>query len=328
MSRARSGAHIFAIGWTQIAMFAGMALLTNHAADAATTNDLAEPAAPVTLGEGGDAENPDAESTIVVTGQKERKAEIRREARSFSGTVINLVGGQFSRRVFPVCVGVLGIAPPYQAIVSNKINDIARRVGAGVAEGPCKINLYVLFSTDSNKTFDIVKRDIPVTFIEVPLDQRKLLFKTAAASRWWYRSEIRDSDNMLLEIIRGTDPIPPAPSTSLVAESLINSSYQINLAGSVVVIDLKQAEGYPLEAVAAHAAMVSLVQIKLGKSFEGVPSILNIFAPGRSSADAPLDLTRWDYAFARSLYEIRPRLSGSRQKSELAFRMAEKLSTE
>jgi hypothetical protein len=328
MNRSGSGTGTSVIGWTRITMFACMTLLMDHGAYAATANALATQATSVALGEGSEADDPEAESTIVVTGQKERKAEIRREARSFSGTVINLVGGQFSRRVAPVCVGVLGIAPPYQEIVTNKINEIARRVGAGVAGGSCKINLYVLFSTDSSKTFDIVKRNIPITFNEVPFEQRKLLFNTKSASRWWYRSEVRDGDGMLLPSIRGTDPQPIEASATISAEALIGSTFQINLAGSVVVIDLNRAEGYPLEAVAAHAAMVSLVQIKLGKSFEGVPSILNIFAPGRSSADAPLDLTRWDYAFARSLYEIRPRLSGSRQKSELAFRMAEKLSTE
>lgn len=328
MSRAGSGVRASATGWALMMTFAGLPLLTDHAAHAAQADTLADQAIAAPPVKTSDAATPDADSTIVVTGQKERKAEIRREARSFSGTVSNLIGGQFSRRVAPVCVGVLGIAPSYQTIVANKINEIARRVGAGVASGSCKINLYVLFSTDSSKTFDIVKRNIPITFNEVPFDQRKLLFKTRSASRWWYRTEVRDGDGILLPVVRGTDPVPIEASATISADALINSTFQINLSGSVVVIDLDQAEGYPLEAVAAHAAMVSLVQIKLGKSFEGVPSILNIFAPGRSSADAPLDLTRWDYAFARSLYEIRLRLSGSRQKSELAFKMAEKLSTE
>ena len=92
-----------------------------------------------------------------------------------------------------------------------------------------------------------------------------------------------------------------------------------------MVIDLKKAEGYPLESVAAHAAMVSLVQVKPGKDFTAIPSILNLFASDSNTGTAPTDLTRWDYAFAQSVYEIKPRKSGAAQKSELAERIATKL---
>jgi hypothetical protein len=268
----------------------------------------------------------EADSTITVTGQKKEKAEVRREARSFAGTMMAPILGQYSRRQTGICPLVIGIDPSYHKIIYAKIRDVATRIGAKVAGNFCKTNSFIIFSENGLDSLAQLRRERPPLFAEVPIDERSSLFKEPAPSRWWYRTEVKDTEGRIFSGGLGLDSDDfPVIGSSNSAESLIYSTVQINLTASVVVIDLKKAEGYPLEAVAAHAAMVSLVQVKPGKDFTAIPSILNLFASDRNPSTAPTDLTRWDYAFAQSIYEIKARKSGAAQKSELAQRIAAKL---
>jgi hypothetical protein len=266
------------------------------------------------------------DSTITVTGQKKEKSEIRREARGFTSVMIAPTIGQYSRRQTGICPLVIGIDPSYHKIIYTKIRNVATRIGAKVADSNCKINSFIIFSENTVDSLAYLRRTRPQIFTEVPFLERSSFFKQPAPARWWYRTEVRDTEGRTFSgsIARNSDDSPVIASSNS-AESLIFSTIQINLMASVVMIDLKKAEGYPLEAIAAHAAMVSLVQVKPDKDFAAVPSILNIFAPGKSPSEALTDLTRWDYAFAKSLYEIRARQSGAAQKSELAHRIAAKL---
>ncbi len=266
------------------------------------------------------------DSTITVTGQKKEKSEIRREARSFAGTLIAPVVGQYSHRHTPLCPQVLGIHPSYHGLIYAKIRDVAKRIGAPVAGNICRTNMFILFSDNSKESITKLRREMPTLFSELPFHERANFFKQSIPARWWYRSELRDPDGKLLPAVLGTaSNRPPVVESSYSAQSLIYSTIQVNLMSSVVMIDLNLATGYSLESIAAYAAMVSLVQVKNGKTFESVPSILNIFSQGKQASDAPSDLTRWDYAFAQSLYEITPRNSGAAQQSQLAQKIAAKL---
>jgi hypothetical protein len=269
----------------------------------------------------------EADTTITVTGTKAEKKEIRREARSFAGAMMAPILGQYSRRQSGICPLVIGIDQSYHKVIYAKIRSIASQIGAKVAGNNCKTNSFIIFSSNGVDTVAQLRKEQPPIFAEVPIDERSSLFKMPAPARWWYRTEVKDTEGRTFSGGLGLDSDDfPIVGSSNSAESLIYSTVQINLMASIVLIDLKKAEGYPLEAIAAHAAMVSLVQVKPGKDFTAVPSILNIFAPGKLAGDAPLDLTRWDYAFAQSIYEIKARQSGAAQKSELAQRIATKLS--
>ena len=73
-----------------------------------------------------------------------------------------------------------------------------------------------------------------------------------APARWWYRTEVKDTEGRTFSGGFGLDSDDfPVIASSNAAESLIYSTVQINLMASIVLIDLKKAEGYPLEAIAA-----------------------------------------------------------------------------
>lgn len=266
-----------------------------------------------------------SDTTITVTGTKTDKAEVRRDARTFVGKAIVPEFGQFARRNSPLCPTVIGIDKSYADIVMAKIRTIAQNSGVKLAKADCRPNVHVLFVNDSNGFMTKFGRAAPGVFSQVPAPEIKALRTNLVPVRWWYSTALKGSD--------GTSPrLLPQPdgnnylSLKSFSASLIDSKIAIDLVGTIVVVDIEKATGYPLASIAAYAAMVSLVQIKNGKDFGEAPSILAMFAPDQTAANAPTDLTRWDYAFVSSLYEISPNRPGSVQKSQLATKMAVKLS--
>lgn len=264
-------------------------------------------------------------STITVTGTKADKDEVRREARTFVGKAIVPEYGQFARRNDPLCPTVIGIDKNYADIVVAQIRGIAKNSGVKLAELGCKANVHVMFVNDSNGFMTKFGRAAPGVFSLVPAPELKALRTSLVPVRWWYATELEGSDRTKTRLVEQADRNSYLSIKSF-SSSLIDSKIAINLVGTIVVVDIEKATGYPLASIAAHAAMVSLVQIKNGKDFSEASSILNLFGPNQTAANAPTDLTRWDYAFVSSLYEIPANRPGSVQKSQFATRMAAKLS--
>ncbi len=264
-------------------------------------------------------------STITVTGKKSDKKEIRQEARAFVGKTMVPEYGQFARRNDPLCPTVIGIDKNYADIVATQIRSIAKNSGVKLAQPSCKPNLHVMFVNNSNSFMTKLGRSAPGVFSLVPAPELKALRTNPVPVRWWYATALQGSDGMNPEL----RPQPDGNnylSLKSFSSSVIDTNIAINLAGTIVVVDIDKATGYPLASIAAYAAMVSLVQIKNNTAFGEAPSILNMFGPNQTAANAPTDLTRWDYAFVSSLYEIPSNRPGSVQKSQLATRMAAKLS--
>jgi hypothetical protein len=142
--------------------------------------------------------------------------------------------------------------------------------------------------------------------------------------RWWHSVTLAGSDGNVANKgtdIQGNEII----ETNSFSSSLIDTKIVINLTGSVVVVDIGKAMGYPLDSIAAYAAMVSFSQLKPEKAHEALPSILAMFGKGKRPDEAPLDLTAFDYAYVSSLYDILPNRAGDVQKSQIANKMAAKL---
>ena len=263
--------------------------------------------------------------TITVTGVKLEKKEARKQSYSFVGRTTTTTLSQYGRYGRPICPRVIGVDQRYADIVVTKVQDIARSASIKVAEGDCRPNMFVLFTTDGNALIEILRKAKPVLFSDVAVSERTKLYNNAVPIRWWHRIEIGGSDgNTVARSIspQGFETLESKSSSS----SLIDTKLIIDLAGAIVVVDVNKANGYPLESIAAYAAMVSFAQIKPENKHDSLSSVLAMFGPNKSPADAPRDLTRFDYAYVSSLYEIQLNRAGSTQKSQIASRMAAKLS--
>ena len=278
-----------------------------------------------TVSSGAQASAQDESSTITVTGQKLEKKEAKRQSRSFVGRTTVTSLSQYARRNRPVCPRVVGIDPSYAQIVETRIRAIAATANVKVDDGECAPNLFVLFTTDSNGLMTALRKAKPSLFESVKAPERPALYADPVPIRWWHSLMPVGSDGDVINKetnFRGNDIF----ASKSFSASLIDTKLIINLTGSVVVVDIGKATGYPLDSVAAYAAMVSFAQVKPEKAHGALPSILAMFANGKSPGEAPRDLTAFDYAYVSSLYEILPNRAGHVQKSRIANKMAAALS--
>ena len=271
------------------------------------------------------AQAPDKnDNTITVTGQKLEKKEAKRQSRAFIGQTTTTSFSQYAQRNRPICPRAIGIAENYAAIVETRIRTIAKAANVKAEHGDCAPNLFVLFTTDSNGLMATLRKVKPAVFGDVNVRERPALYADPVPIRWWHSVTLAGSDGNVANKstdIQGNEII----ETKSFSSSLIDTKIVINLTGSVVVVDINKATGYPLDSIAAYAAMVSFSQIKPEKKHEALPSVLAMFGDGKSPGDAPRDLTAFDYAYVSSLYEILPNRAGNVQKSQIANKMAAKL---
>jgi hypothetical protein len=266
-----------------------------------------------------------ADDTITVTGQNLEKKEAKRQSRAFVGQTTVTSFSQYARRNRPVCPRAIGIAENYAAIVEARIRAIAKVANVKVQDGECAANLFVLFTTDSNGLMTALHKAKPSLFGSVSVRELPALYANPVPVRWWHSTQLAGSEGGVAIGGTSSQGIEGVDIKSY-NSSLIDTKIVINLTGSVVVVDIGKATGYPLDSIAAYAAMVSFSQIKPEKAHDALPSVLGMFAPGKSPGDAPRDLTAFDYAYVSSLYEILPNRAGDVQKSQIANKMAAKLS--
>jgi hypothetical protein len=80
----------------------------------------------------------------------------------------------------------------------------------------------------------------------------------------------------------------------------------------VIVIDANQTSHTTVGALADYVAMVTLAQINPDAETAGAPTILNLFT--QAAAPRPTELTSWDLAYLRGLYESSDAPRSTRQQ--------------
>jgi hypothetical protein len=110
------------------------------------------------------------------------------------------------------------------------------------------------------------------------------LMQTKQPVRWWYAKEDRQTRNV---------------------PSLISTGWEIDLTSTVIIVDVNQSNGYPLESVASYISMVAFAQID-GATQQAVSrsSILGMFNDTKPRIEALRNLTIWDRAYLHALYSI------------------------
>jgi hypothetical protein len=136
-----------------------------------------------------------------------------------------------------------------------------------------------------------------------PLRKIDELMQSKKPVRWWYATEGRQTGNV---------------------SSLISTNFEIDLTSTVIIVDINQSNGYPLESVASYISMVAFAQIN-GATQEATSStsILGMFSDTRPRIAALRNLTVWDRAYLHALYNIAPDRPMWQQRKRLSAAMAE-----
>lgn len=249
-----------------------------------------------------------ADDDIVVNG-KVSPAPARDRAEAFVKLTGIAAGDRPAARwVDPICPRALGIPANYARIVEERIRSTAADVRAPVARTPCRTNIVVSFASDGGAVARAIAARSPKQLAEVMSSERPALLQGNAPIRWWYSTQQRSRDNVAagpggasLMMNKGEGGVPLLPD-SLASMQHYNSSIVSTqairaLQTATVVVDVNRANGIPLRAVAAYAAMVALAELRADRP--PPDSILGLFADnGRR------ELTDGDTALLSALYRL------------------------
>ena len=266
---------------------------------------------------------------IVVTAVPTNPAERRKAVSSFVGKVSqSAVQNQLSRRMSAYCPKVLGLEDKYVPLVEAKLEEAEEAARLKRLPAGCTTDMLVIFTQNGDALMEALQKKKPVFFLYLEPWKSRELFKSGRAVRWWYENQGKSQNGATV----GNDPraaqagasVAELTTNQIYSASLITTPIKVNLSGNVVVIDVSKAEGYPLNAIASYAAMVSFAQVSARDNVLGdVPSVLGMFNRPGPRGEALKDLTVWDRAYLSALYKIPMNRNFDRQRNALRGAMLE-----
>jgi len=274
---------------------------------------------------------PEDDRDIIVEGRAESAEERREAARAFVRQ-LGVAEGQkpVARWIDPICVGVSGLSEAHAAIVRKRLLAVAEAADVPVAAAPCRTNLLVSFVERGGDMVRRLMRRAGSRFREVPLAERAQLRSDTTPARWWYTSEVRGRDGRPASGAPagwfGGEPgegggsiVPDVGGGSLIqtGSSIVSTQAIRALTSATIVIDANLAQGASLDAVAAHAAMVTLAEIDREAS-PPTGSILSLYRPDAT----PRDLSERDRIFLHELYAMPLDRRARQQRNRLIARLA------
>lgn len=236
---------------------------------------------------------------IVVTGRRpvppkafERTVKSFVEAQGQPGPI-----GQVPRWGEPVCPSTTGLSPQFNAFVTQRIKQIAARVGApGPADCRGANNVLVIFTIMPDTLMaDVRKRHEGLLGYHFNGETAALAAFRPPMKSWYVTATLIPGHYYALDHAYG--PSPPAGSASR-----IRLPYKSRFAFALVVIDANLLEGQAIGPVADKIAMLALSSPAMRRGCSALPSIVDLLESDCPTGQAVDQLTSYDEAFLRGLY--------------------------
>jgi hypothetical protein len=253
------------------------------------------------------AAEPSTADEIVVTGRSEDPTALRHGVTRFIGQVAEAADqNQLARRRGGYCPRISGLPDRDVPAVLARFADAAAAARLTAKPPGCRPDMVVIFTGNGDALMRAARSRKPGLFTELEPTKTRELFGSGRAIRWWYETAALNGNGVAIpKDPRRYNPAGEPDRNPIYSASLIRTEIKIDLATTVTVIDVNKARGFPLEALASYAAMVSFAQLSAKDATLGqAPSVLGMFAQGDGPGAAPLDLTRWDRAYLAGLYRI------------------------
>lgn len=295
------------------------------------------------------------ERDIVVTGERLREATLEFASAIAAASEAE---GQYARWDHDICPSVAGLAQAEAQALIDHLAFRAHEVGTNLEGAGCRPNLVIVFAPDSDRfAREVVdrRRDLLGYYSEDDVitlgrDALEAFASTPRAVRWWHVSNTTTSDGRTLADTRSAEGTG-ARAARLAATgdgagaatagsgfegaeatrsrgTRFNRETRQDLSFALVIVDTRRIAGLSSNAVADYLAMASLVQLSADADMSEFPSILNLFAARDPGVTAPNEMTAWDMAYLRGLYNARRDASALRQRRDIAQRMASDLDTD
>lgn len=266
-----------------------------------------------------------ADDSIVVTGSKATAEEARDRIEDYiQQTGVGLGQRPVARWIDPVCPKVIGLEADIAKIFEQKMRSVAQSNGIRLAGGRCQSNIVVAFTHDGAGLVQQIRKREPAKLSSVKLADRAELVTGEAPVRWWYSYETRGSDGRrattapLPWVGGGEGGVSVLPNIETIAHynsSIVSTQTARAITQATVIVDVTDAEGVRLDAVADYAAFVAFAEI-VKQEMPPSGSILALF-----QEDSVQELSAIDIAFLQALYRLPLDRKARQQRGLLAKKM-------
>jgi hypothetical protein len=222
----------------------------------------------------------------------------------------------------PICPGVLGLPVDAAGIVVDRIRYDAERVGAPVERTTnCKANIIVAFTRDGGADVRRLMKANGYLFAGLDMPEARELESEAGPARAWHVTALHNRHGQDESASFQSGPVtvvgdgggftPAVPMRTIMvptSDSHLFLASRVDIMASVVIIDLAAINGLPVARIADYAAMRALARTRPVTGDTAPATILSLFDP---MAPHPQEMTGFDLAYLRSLYEAGSNLPAS-----------------
>lgn len=253
---------------------------------------------------------------IVVTGAPTDPQAIPDFVGAVSGRTAD---GHIARWNRAICPRVTGLRDELNGYIGQTVTAIAEAVGVRSGGAGCDANIVIVFLREPTEFVTTLRRQRPAHLASLDIRERDALAASGAPARSWSVNEFRtrdgravvqnDGNNMDSDLILGG---------SQGRASRISNELRADFSTVYLLIDLDQLQGVTMQQLSAFVAMQALTAADISAPIRPERTILNLFRPGVA---APADITDWDIAYLRALYETEAAQTAESQRGAMAGRM-------
>ncbi|MBO9579264.1 MAG: hypothetical protein J7498_00015 [Sphingobium sp.] len=244
---------------------------------------------------------------IVVTGKAlPEPEEVKKQARAIT-RMDDFFAAPLAQLQERVCPGVMGLPADIAGIIVDRIRWNAERVGLKPAkEGQCRPNILIAFVLNGQMEAQALARSKPWVFRDVPDSDVKDMLADAGPVHAWSSTQTRTRDGM--PVAKSESMFDPPVVQTTISDSHIFLAARLDIAQSVVVIDIKAIDGMSVVQLADYATMRAFARTR---PVDGDSSASTILALFDKSAPAPRELTPFDLGYLSAIYKSQGNLPAS-----------------
>jgi hypothetical protein len=241
----------------------------------------------------------DQSRDIVVTGQAQTPADVRKQAGAITQNVGEKYKVPLAQFQEPVCPGIVGMPASIAEVMIARIRSNAEVVGIPVArEGKCEANILVFFVVNGQQTIRELQNRRSDLFRSISTHDLTKLASELGPVHAWVNTITRSRHG---DELRGDETELGNPPTLYVANSHSHMwlASRIDIASSVVMLDMKAVVGMSAVQLADYATMRTFAQTRPAIGGTKVGTILSLFDEGSAK---PMEMTDFDIAYLRAIY--------------------------
>jgi hypothetical protein len=258
--------------------------------------------------DGSEPETEAGDSSIVVTGERERapptSREVSRQARDISDITSDIYDKPLARIEDRLCPGVIGLRQDAAELMVDRIRWNAERFDMRLADDTaCSPNLIIAFVEDGKAQIAELQDKQPWLFQSLTIPERRALLEEDGPVRVWTTAQMRTRDGMPIQ--RRENLTDPPVVSMWMAHSKIYLTIREDITQVVVLFDRAAVRGKTVIQLADYATMRSFARTKPTEGDAPLDTILALFDANHAP---PGGLTDFDQAYLRSVYDWIPNL--------------------